>query len=189
MEDRLTTSLILLCAGATRMARTGGFAGADEPLDAAGRRDAERCALPDRYRAVVFASPMRAAVETAAAMGLPAVEDSALADADPGDWAGRNFGEIAPELLGGWLADATLGTPGGEAMTAVRERIGAWLDRLAMGDGPVTAITHATVIRAALAHALDLPLAATLRIDIAPLSHVKLSFNKVWRLQALASAP
>ena len=44
------------------------------------------------------------------------------------------------------------------------------------------------VIRAAIAEALDMPSAATLRIDIAPLSAATLSFYGLWRLQAIGPA-
>jgi broad specificity phosphatase PhoE len=40
-------------------------------------------------------------------------------------------------------------------------------------------------IRAAIAHALDMSLHASLSIDIAPLSRTTLSFNGRWRLQSL----
>lgn len=185
MEDVLTSSLMLLCAAGTRMARTGGFPSPEEPLDEGGRRDAARARLPERYRRTVIASPMRAAQETAHGMGLDAAEEPALADADAGDWQGCDLAVIAPEALAVWLADPVQGPPGGESLTAVHLRAGRWLDGIAATNDAVCAITHPTVIRALLAHALDLPLAATLRIDVAPLSRTILSFNGVWRLQAL----
>jgi len=185
MEDRLSTSLILLCAASTSSARTGGFPAPDEPLDEAGRRAAAGCPLPERFRVTVMASPSRAALETASAMGLSVHEEKALMDVDHGLWSGRAFSEIAPEALAIWLADPSSGAPGGESLAAARHRVGVWLDGIATAGKPVCAITHATMIRAALAHTLDLTLPATLRIDIAPLSRVLLSFNRFWRLQAI----
>jgi broad specificity phosphatase PhoE len=49
-------------------------------------------------------------------------------------------------------------------------------------------VTHPTVIRAALAHALGIPLPAALAIDVAPLSRTRLSFNRSWRLHSLTPA-
>lgn len=49
----------------------------------------------------------------------------------------------------------------------------------------ILAITHPTVMRAALAHVLEIPPSAAFRIDIAPLSRLTLSFNRQWRFQGL----
>lgn len=91
----------------------------------------------------------------------------------------------SPDALVRWLVDPTFAVPGGEPMSSVEQRVGSWLDAVALANRPLCAITHATVIRAALAHALRLPLRATLAIDIAPLSRTVLSFNRTWRLQAI----
>jgi len=144
--------------------------------------------LAPRFRNAVHVSPTRSAVETAGVMALPIQAEPALADAGHGAWAGRTFEDVAanaPDQLAAWLADPTMAAPGGEAMDAVRARAAPWLDRLASADAPVCAITHATIVRAVLAHALDLPLRATLAIDIAPLSRTMLSFNRGWRLQSI----
>jgi broad specificity phosphatase PhoE len=70
-------------------------------------------------------------------------------------------------------------------MEAVHVRTSAWLDTMTARDGAFLAITHPMIMRALLAHALQLPLASTLAIDIAPLSAARLSFNRRWRLQSL----
>jgi len=186
----LATTVILLCAATTRSSRIGGFAGRDEPLDEPGRAAAAAFMLDPRFRARVHASPALSAMQTAAALEVEGSATPALADIDHGRWAGRSFAQVhddAPDAFARWLADPTAATPGGEAMDDVARRVGAWLDAVAAEDGPVLAITHATVIRAALAQALFLPLRSTLAIDIAPLARVELSFNRIWRLQALGS--
>lgn len=73
-------------------------------------------------------------------------------------------------------------------MAVLTARVGGWLDTVRNTGAPLLAITHAAVIRAALAHALGLPVAATLAIDVAPLSRTTLSFNDRWRLQELRRA-
>jgi broad specificity phosphatase PhoE len=185
LEGALPTSLLLLCAGGTRSSRIGGFSASDEPLDEGGVRVAARCLLPDRFRANVLVSPMRSSLETAAALELDVRQEPALSDIDHGAWAGRSFDEIhssEPEAFSAWIADPSPGAPGGESMEAAKQRVGEWLDRMAPADAPICGITHATIIRAALAHAIDIPLHSTLSIDIAPLSRVMLSFNRRWRL-------
>ncbi len=181
----LATALVLLCAASTPMARRGGFCGPEETLDPAGTRAAASSPLPARFGGTVRCSPWRSARDTAEAMGLDAAVEPALADSDHGRWTGRAFDEIGEDAFAGWLVDPLRGAPGGEAMAQVQARIGAWLDHIAPASQAICAITHPMTIRAALAQALGLPPAATLAIDIAPLSRTVLSFNGRWRLQAL----
>lgn len=188
MEVSLATTLLLLCAATTPLSRSGGFPGPDDALDEPGRRAAAACVLPVRFAGDVLHAPSRAAAETAATMGLAARIDPALADIDHGTWSGRSFDAIASAdtaALPAWLADPVQGTPDGETMAQVQARIGRWLNAIAAAPATSCAITHAMPIRAALAHALDIPLPATLAIDVAPLSRTVLSFNGRWRLQSL----
>lgn len=183
--------MILLCAGATASSRAGGFATPAEPLDAGGRRAAEARTLAERFRGTVLTGPALSARETAAAMGLDAQVEPALAEIDQGAWNGRSFAEVhrdTPEALAAWIADPTAGAPGGERMDAVAARVGAWLDTVRTAAAPLCAISHPMAIRCLLAQALGLPLSATLAIDIAPLAQVRLSFNGIWRLQAIEPA-
>lgn len=170
-----------MCCAATARARSGGFAGPDEGLDAGGRRGAGALQLVGP--AVV--SPARAALETAAACGLVVTKDDRLRDQDFGGWAGLSFGEIPPPMLERWLAAPEAGVPGGESLAAVAARAGAWLEAQRDVGGSVLAVTHAMVIRGVIAAALGIAPAATLGIDIAPLGRVALSFNGRWRLQGL----
>lgn len=181
---------MLLCAASTLSSRQGGFPSPHDVLDDRGRRDAAEYRLPSRFAGNALCSPCHMATETANAMGVEASVEEALADLDHGRWAGCSFETIqATEsgALSDWLADPTGGTPDGETMDHARQRIGAWLDRIAGMSTSLCAITHPMMIRAALAHALDVPPRATLAIDIAPLSRTMLSFNRIWRLQSLQS--
>lgn len=190
-EVPLSTSLLLICAAATRSSRVGGFPRVDEPLDDAGRSDAAALILPDRFRARVVASPARSAMETADAMGVEAVPEQALRDMDHGRWAGQRFTDVEAydgQALIGWLSDPTKGCPDGESMEQARQRVAPWVDGLPVSDGAICAISHAMTIRVALAHMIDMPLHTTLAIDIAPLSRLHLSFHGRWRLQALERA-
>ncbi|WP_148648441.1 histidine phosphatase family protein [Sphingobium cupriresistens] len=189
LEVPLSTSLLLLCAASTPSSRVGGFPALDEGLDARGAHDAAACRLPPGFDNHVLCSPSRAAAQTAQAMGLDASVEVALVDMDAGRWSGRSFADLfaaEPAALSDWIADPTQGTADGETMEAVRQRVGGWLDGIAQSPGCICAISHAMTIRAALAHALGFPLVTTPAIDIAPLSTVRLSFNRIWRLQAIA---
>lgn len=183
----MATSLLFLCAAPTASARTGGFSRPDEPLDEPGVRDAAALRLPDRYRGTIYCSPWESARQTAATVG-EAIQEAAIADIDPGRWSGMTFERIEAEEPGAfraWLADPVPGAPEGESMAGAQMRVGRWLDEVANGDGAICAITHPMVVRLALAHAIGMAVATTRAIDIAPLSGVLLSFNRMWRLQAL----
>jgi broad specificity phosphatase PhoE len=170
------------------MSRVGGFADPAEPLDTGGLRAATGLRIPGPSPRHVATSPASAARQTAEALGLAADIDPALGDIDHGDWSGKSFAEINaadPEAATAWIADPGAGAPGGETMAAVSVRVAEWLASQAGRDVPVLAITHPAVVRAAIAAALSLPIGATWRIDVAPLSVTVLSFNRIWRLQSL----
>lgn len=182
----MTVRLLLLCAGATEATRAARFAAPDDALDPAGlaKVRALRLGAVASWRCVV--APERSTRETTAALGLVAGEEAALTDQEAGTWRGRALATLPADELAAWIAAPERGTPEGESLEAVRTRVGAWLDPLAAaGEGRWLAVTHAAVIRAALAHALALPVAATLAIDVAPLATVALSFTDRWRLREL----
>ena len=179
----MPTRLVLLCAGATAATRATRFADPAEPLDAGGRAKVQALALTGPAAERCWVSPAAAARETAALIGVVAAEEPALRDIDAGDWTGRSLDGLPAAALADWLAAPEAGAPGGESMAAVRDRVGAWLDALA--EGRVLAVSHAAVLRAAIAHALAVPVAAMMAIDIAPLSVVVLSRHRRWRLQEL----
>lgn len=178
-----TTHLTLLCAGATRGSREGRFPDPRDPLDDGGRAKVRAVALERAGADRVLVSPALAATETAALLGVEGAVEPALRDAEAGAWTGLGMAEIGETEFARWLAAPEQGAPGGESMAAVRARVGTWLDNL--GDVRVLAVTHAAVIRAALSHALSLPDASVLAIDVAPLTRVTLSRHGRWRLQAL----
>lgn len=167
--------------------REGDFPDPDERIDDGGRRKAET--LPVRPTPdVIFVAPALAARQTAQSLGLTASVEPALVDIDVGAWRGGSLVELQaaqPEALMNWIRDPAAGAPGGESFADVQARVAAWLEAQTAGDRRVLAITHPTVMRAALAHVLDIPPAAAFRIDIAPLSSLTLSFNRQWRFQGL----
>ncbi|MGK6323905.1 histidine phosphatase family protein [Sphingomonas sp. DT-51] len=182
----MTVRLVLLCAGATAAMRAARFPDPDDPLDRAGLAKASALRLGGWANWPCRTSPARAAGETAAVLRLSASVEPALADQDAGAWRGCALDDIAPAALATWLAAPEHGAPAGESLDAVRARVAAWLDTLAAGgEARLLAVTHAAVIRAALAHVLGVPTAATLAIDVAPLTAAVLSFSDRWRVQEL----
>lgn len=182
----MSTHLVLLCAGTTASFRAARFPDAADPLDRGGRAAVRRFVpagrAPDRCRI----APSVAARETAALLGLAGEDEPALADIDAGDWTGSAMDAVDGAALAAWLAAPGAGTPGGESMAAVADRVGAWLDGLATGT--MLAVTHVAVIRAAIAHALGVPVAAAFGIDVTPLMQVTLSRHGRWRVQEMRRA-
>ncbi|WP_019831281.1 histidine phosphatase family protein [Sphingomonas sp. PR090111-T3T-6A] len=183
----MPTHLSLLCCAGTASARAGGFPDPAEPLDEGGLAKARACRL-ERTPGLVLRSPSRAAVETAAAMGIGASAEPQLADIAFGAWTGLSFAELHerdPAAFAGWLADPRQAAPGGESFEALRARVRPWLAEMTEREAATLAISHAMPIRAILAEALGLPDDAAMRFDIAPLSVAMLSHHRGWRLQQI----
>lgn len=162
---------------ATAATRAAGFP-ADEPLDERGRADAARLAATLPVRREALSSPALRCRQTAEAAGLqaPAIEP-ALRECDFGAWAGRTLADVhaaEPDAAAAWMLDPDACPHGGESLTALAERVAGWLERQAAGDGCVVAITHGGVVKAAVVRALDAPLEAFWRIDVAPLAITEL---------------
>ncbi|AUH45205.1 histidine phosphatase family protein [Streptomyces sp. CMB-StM0423] len=117
--------------------------GADEPLDAAGRRAAERAgahaAASLRTHTPAYAAPSVRCRQTADALGLAAEPEAELADWDVGRWRGRGLEELAAaegEAVRAWLTDPAAAPHGGESLLQLRGRVGVWLDGLTGPSGP-----------------------------------------------------
>jgi probable phosphomutase (TIGR03848 family) len=149
-------------------------------LGAEGRDQAER--LAERFAshavAAVQTSPLERARETAAPiasrLGLAEEVREGLAEIDFGEWTGRAFDELRDDpRWHAWNAVRSLArAPGGESMVEAQARIVGHLERVrdAQPDGAVVLVSHADMIRAALAHCLGLSLDFMLRLEIAPAS-------------------
>jgi broad specificity phosphatase PhoE len=178
----MTGTNVLLVASAPTPALRRAVFGGDDDLDEGGLR----AALVLMTGSGPFAgagpsdtvsSPGRAALQTARAAGREPVAEAALADCAYGRWQGRPLAEVAdaePDAVQLWLTDPSAAPHGGESFAEVVARVGAWLDaRMACGRR-IVAVTPGTVVRAALVHALGLPIVAHRRLDVAPLSVTRL---------------
>ena len=162
---------------ATSAVRAGAFP-ADEPLDLHGRR--KLAALPRRllHAGRWATSPALRARETAEALGIDAAVEPLLRDCDYGRWTGRSFDAVQaaePEAVSEWLRDPAATPHGGESIEALTARVARWLDAQSAGAGTIGAVTHASVIRAAIVHAIGAGPRSFWRVDIAPLSLARLN--------------
>ncbi|MEU2389446.1 histidine phosphatase family protein [Streptomyces sp. NPDC007369] len=102
--------------------------------------------------------------------GEPCPGHDGLRGPDPGQWAGRTLDEVAaedPEGIRRWLTDPVYAPPGGgESVAGLVARVGAALAGLAAGTH--RPVVEQAVVRAAVVHALELPLPAFWRLDVRP---------------------
>jgi broad specificity phosphatase PhoE len=185
----MTTRLRLLCHASTSAVRTSTFP-ADEELDAQGLRKLNGLSHLQHCDHCVT-SPARRATQTAAALNLEATIEPMLRDCDYGRWTGRSFGEVQahePEALADWIKDPSATPHGGESIVAMIARVSAWLNTQLTTSGVILAVTHASVIRAAIVCALEAEPRSFWHIDIAPLSLTQLSGSGGrWTLVSMSS--
>jgi alpha-ribazole phosphatase len=117
---------------------------AADALDCAARL---RAALPARI--ALFSSPLRRCRRLAEALHDAPSYDARLREMNFGAWELRSWNEIPRTELDAWAAaPTTYAPPGGESVSAVSERVGAFLDeRIGSGAGDFAAVTHAGVMR------------------------------------------
>jgi broad specificity phosphatase PhoE len=131
----------------------------------------------------VLCGPEQRVQQTAKALGLEASLAAELADVDYGSWRGKEVHEIHASDLDGlaaWLTDVEATPHGGESLVQLIARVGRWMaDQTAAGH--TVAVTHPSVIRAAILCTLQAPPQSFWRIEIAPLAVTDLRFNgRLW---------
>jgi broad specificity phosphatase PhoE len=187
----LNVRLTFVCHGATASNRTATFPG-DEPLEEKAIQQTRTLVrLLDRADHV-WTSPALRARQTAELLSFDGLPDAILRDCDYGRWSGRTMMDIQatePKNLAAWMTDATAAPHGGESFSALSERAGLWMDSRLGDSGHTIAITHASVIRAALLHVLQAPLSTFWKIDVEPLSIVQMSGDgRRWALRLTGRA-
>lgn len=173
----MTARLTLICHASTTAVREAAFP-ADEPLDDRGKVQAAALAACVPRAECVWTSPELRARQTAEAFQLEATTQPALRECDYGSWKGCAFADVLardPDGISAWLQDAAATPHGGESLLSLMQRVAQWLDAEKATDRKAVVITHASIIRAAIVHALDAAPQSFWRIDIAPLSATRLS--------------
>ena len=151
-------------------------------LNDRGRAQAEALArlLRPAHLEAVYSSPLERTLETAApiarAFGLRPRPRQGLAEMRPGDWQGQALQVLKRRKL--WPViqhtPSLARFPGGESFPEAQARIVAEIDGLrASHPGPrsgIACVTHADVIKLAIAHYLGLPLDLFQRLVVDPAS-------------------
>jgi alpha-ribazole phosphatase len=128
--------------------------------------------LPDLSAdCLIISSPLTRCVKLAQTFPQPIETDERLQEVDFGDWENQRFEDIDADLLKNWTENfVTMSPPKGENFSELCCRTGSFWDEL-LAHRPaeqVLLITHAGVIRALLAHVLQMPPANAFkfRVDV-----------------------
>lgn len=125
-----------------------------------------RAPLPRRVVSSPLGRCAQVAAALAAAHGLDVRHDASLAEMDFGAWELCAWDAIAREQVDAWAADLLHAREhGGESVAQFDARVRGWFDEsFAEGSGATRwVVTHAGVIRAVTARALDVPLSRCVR--------------------------
>ena len=151
-------------------------------LDDDGVRQAEaaarRLADADLGIAAVYASPLERTQDTAKivakALSLRVRTRRGLGEVDYGDWTDKPLGQLRRRR--DWAViqqtPSRFTFPNGESIRAAQSRVVEQLERLAADHAKETivAVSHADIIKAAVAHFLGMPLDTFQRIVVSPAS-------------------
>jgi alpha-ribazole phosphatase len=130
----------------------------------------------------VYTSPLQRCVKLAEALNLgDAVQDNRLKELHFGDWEMQAWNDMPRDIFDAWAQDyANLAPPNGETFSQLQHRGLAFLDNI-MTTSPeanICVVSHGGMIRAMLAHALDMPLKGLFRFDIDYGSVTQIVFKK-----------
>jgi len=161
--------LLLVRHGETLPNRHGLVLGrADPPLTEAGEQHAGQLAALLPTPDLVISSPLRRARDTAAAFGIAVEVDERWIELDYGELDGRPATSVSEEVWTRWRSDSASAPPGGESLSALAGRVTAACSELSQiaGSSVVVVVTHVSPIKAALAWALDAPIAISWRMYV-----------------------
>jgi probable phosphoglycerate mutase len=186
------TKILLVRHGVTDFTAQGkldGRGGADPPLNAQGRGQAQAAAagvhlfIGDSSTTLITSSLQRA-VETGAAIadeiGVRPQVDADWDEQSFGDWDGLSMGYLAasdPEELLRFREDLHHRRPGGETHADLQARVAMAFGRAVAAGGTVVVATHRKPIMTVLAHVLGIPHERIWRQATAPAS---LTCVEVW---------
>lgn len=191
----MTTLLLVRHAHTDAVGRSLAGRAAGVALSPDGRVQAARLAarLASETLDAVYTSPLERAVRTAEAIAEPrglqvAVEDG-LTELDFGGWTGARIDTLEPDERWRRFNVFRSGTriPDGELALEAQVRVVCALLRLRERhpQGTILAVSHADVIRMAVAHFIGMPIDLALRLEVDPASVSALELSD-WGARLLA---
>lgn len=129
----------------------------------------------------VFCSPLQRCVKLTEALNYANFElDERLKELHFGDWEMQDWSTIPRELFDTWAQNyAELSPPNGETFSQLQQRGLMFLDemRSLYPEQHLLVVTHGGMIRALLAHVLNMPLRGLFRFNIDYASLTQLDFS------------
>ncbi len=186
--------LILVRHGETETNRLFRIQGVSQsPLNERGQEQAAAAAreLHPDAPFTLYASPLRRAAQTAEAIanrvGVRVTLEDGLIEMDVGEFeglTGRQLRERFPDVMRAWDEDAFQAVmPGGESLTAVRDRAWETIMRLAERHvaETVVAVTHNFTIQMILCTALGMPPNnfRSLRVDLGSITRLDVNGERI----------
>ncbi len=151
-----------ICYGQTDVALADDFAPALK------RIQTQMSALPKNT--VIISSPLQRCLQLANKLshGNPVITDKRLMELNFGDWEMQKWNDFNQEVLQKWMNDyVNIAPPKGESFQALFERCeDFWKKLITKPCKAVVIVTHLGVIRALLAHVLEMPLKKSLCIQV-----------------------
>jgi alpha-ribazole phosphatase len=130
----------------------------------------------------VYASPLQRCVKLANALNLgEPILDNRLKELHFGDWEMQAWDDIPRDIFDDWAHDyANLAPPNGETFSQLQQRGIHFLDEMLSKhlNENVLVITHGGLIRALLAHVLNMELKGLFRFNIDHASVTELDFSE-----------
>jgi broad specificity phosphatase PhoE len=152
--------LILVRHGRTQANLEGRLQGRlDQDLDDHGRRQATAIAAYVRDRCevdFVVSSPLKRAVQTAEAFGLPIEIDDRWLELAYGEYEGTPHADVPSEVWSRWRDDPQFTPEGGESLAALDVRVRSACDELLprAGAANIVIVSHVSPMKSAVAWAL-----------------------------------
>jgi len=175
-------ALLLLIRHAVTQATGTRLSGATPGIHLSEEGRSQAARLSERLAPVrlagLYTSPLERCVETAEAIaarsGLEVQQHPGLVEVGYGTWTGRPLAQLARSALWSRIqqSPSSVRFPGGETLTEVQRRCSAALDELAGRHrrGIVAVVSHADVIRLAVAHYAGVHIDLFQRIIVSPAS-------------------
>lgn len=130
----------------------------------------------------VFTSPMQRCLKLAEALAFDNIkQDDRLKELHFGEWEMQAWADIPRDSFDAWAHNyAELSPPKGETFSQLQSRGVAFLAEMLpqFSNGHIAVITHGGMIRALLAHALNMPLKGLFRFNIDYGSVTQLDFGQ-----------
>lgn len=184
--------LNMICCGSTAATRKAIFATEEEPLEeaalAAARAMVADPGAADLGRADrAWTGPELRSRQTAEALGLDATAIAHLRDRNFGRWTGVRLADLQnvdPAGLQAVMSDPQATPPEGESLAQFSARTVVLMQSLLQEKGNLVVVTHPSVIRVAVLHAIGAPITGFWRVDIESLAQVRFtSDGRRWALR------